>query len=88
MTKGNKTGTIKDCFRSILKNYLETRGENPSSVAKKVSKSEREYRQLRVRIHAFLRGKNTLSVDSVEKLLKALGASIEINVLSDGDNKD
>lgn len=71
---------MKEKFRDILKLVMSSRQLNANKVARLVeSDSGMKYEQMRVRIYQYIHGKNTLSLDTLEKIFKALDVNIKIS---------
>lgn len=70
---------MRELIRRKLIEVLEKKRLNANKVARMLCKDNRRYNQLRVRIYQYLRGRNTLGVETLSEIFTALGIEITIN---------
>ena len=78
--KTKRAVPLRKRLRLYFKKFVEDNGLTPKAIAEKVAENEKEAAQLRIRIYAYLRGENTLSVDLIENLMLAFGKTLKICV--------
>lgn len=73
---------MKEKLRKKLTEAMTARGLTANKVARLIcgGESELKYATTRVRIYQFLRGKNTLGIETLERIFSALGLTLKIEV--------